>query len=424
MNFKKVLSLLSLSLMLMSSCSETDKAVEQKNIVLQNKLEVDRLGEIVIVPAKKINDLLGEVKEGANVYFESQNGDAIPFQYDVINGEGEYALEVDFKANEEKNIVVNTTSEKIEDFKHYTNIRLGRDADFDGIYDDVKEEVRDPNHLPGSVPVLYQMEGISWENDKVGYRSYWDKRNGKDIWGKTTSEMVMDSVGLPNTPSYHEIQPWGVDVLKVGNSLGAGALAMVKDGELFRLGDTQKATMEILAEGPTRAILQLVYDGWEVKGESYSLTQTITILKGKYWYQSDVVISGKDVKDISLVTGITNIALKDKKYTKLEEGVKTLVYTHGDQTELQKLMGLGLILNSSDLNKVVEAPNKGTGRSIDGSSPISHTFYTVINKGTRAFSFQFATGWELSDDEFKTAQGFENMLVKDAKELNSPIVIK
>lgn len=408
----------------MSSCSETDKAVEQKNIVLQNKLEVDRLGEIVIVPAKEINDLLGEVKEGANVYFESQNGDAIPFQYDVINGEGEYALEVDFKANEEKNIVVKTTSEKIEDFKHYTNIRLGRDADFDGIYDDVKEEVRDPNHLPGSVPVLYQMEGISWENDKVGYRSYWDKRNGKDIWGKTTSEMVMDSVGLPNTPSYHEIQPWGVDVLKVGNSLGAGALAMVKDGELFRLGDTQKATMEILAEGPTRAILQLVYDGWEVKGESYSLTQTITILKGKYWYQSDVVISGKDVKDISLVTGITNIALKDKKYTKLEEGVKTLVYTHGDQTELQKLMGLGLILNSSDLNKVVEAPNKGTGRSIDGSSPISHTFYTVINKGTRAFSFQFATGWELSDDEFKTAQGFENMLVKDAKELNSPIVIK
>ena len=421
MNFKSLLSALSIVALLSACSSEKNTKEEVKSIYLQNTLSADRVDEPIVLKESFVKEVLAK-EDAKNIYFETVEGDKIPFQLDEINGVKEYSLECNFKANEKKQIIVKTSETAIAEFKHYTNVRLGKDANFDGIYDDMKEDVRDPNHLPGSVPVLYQMEGISWENDKVGYRSYWDKRNGKDIWGKKTSEMVMDSIGLPNTPSYHALQDWGVDVLKVGGSLGGGALAMIKDGKLERLGDTKKATFKIISQGPVRAVLVLDYEGWVVGGETYNLKQTITLWKGKYWYQSDVVLEGKDADSIKLVTGITNIALTDRKFSQLEEGNNTIVYTFGPQTELQRLMGLGLILDTKNLNKIIEAPNDGTGRVIDGNSPITHTFYTDLKEGN-TLTYRFAMGWELTDDAFKTAKGFEAMLVSEASKLDAPIVV-
>jgi hypothetical protein len=37
-------------------------------------------------------------------------------------------------------------------------------------------------------------------NDKVGLRLYFNVCNGKDIWGKRTSRMMLDSVGTKVEP--------------------------------------------------------------------------------------------------------------------------------------------------------------------------------------------------------------------------------
>ncbi|MCK5906442.1 MAG: DUF4861 family protein, partial [Flavobacteriales bacterium] len=58
----------------------------------------------------------------------------------------------------------------------------------------------------------------------------------------------------------------------------------------------------------------------------------------------------------------------------------------------------------------------------DGNSPITHTFYTDLKEGNR-LTYRFAMGWELTDDAFKTAKGFEGMLVSEASKLDSPIVV-
>jgi len=89
-------------------------------------------------------------------------------------------------------------------------------------------------------------EGPAWENDKVGFRLYLDVRNGKDIWGKTTTAMMMDTVGVDPTVIYHNRAPWGMDIYKVGSSLSAGALALIlklKNGSdtLIRLGGKNMA---------------------------------------------------------------------------------------------------------------------------------------------------------------------------------------
>ena len=53
--------------------------------------------------------------------------------------------------------------------------------------------------------------------------------------------MVLDEVGTDTAKNYHQLSDWGMDILKVGTSLGAGALALqlqTNDGKdsLVRLG--------------------------------------------------------------------------------------------------------------------------------------------------------------------------------------------
>jgi len=417
---KKILFIL-LSIFLLSCSTEKKEVIH--TIVLKNTSSLVRIAEPIIISQEKIDTVLGKSELPGSVYFENSTGEKIPFQKDDFNGNMEYSLSIDFKANETKEIFLKVadTGQKIE-FVHFTNVRLGKDANANGTFDDISEEMREPDHLPGSVPVLYQAEAISWENDKVGFRSYWDKRNGKDIWGKTTDKMVLDSIGLPNTPSYHELQPWGVDILKVGNSLGAGAIAMKKDGKLIRLGDTKKANFKVLTEGPIRAVFTLKYQGWVVDGETFDITEKISIWKGKYGYKSNITLSGSNQK---IVTGIVNINLrKDTLYTVKPNKDRIIIYTFDKQTEVNDNLGMALILKTDELKAVDKAPNMGSGKSIDGNSPISHTYYAELQDERNKVSFCFFAGWEQTNKDFKTQKGFEEMLVNEANKLANPIVIE
>ncbi len=73
--------------------------------------------------------------------------------------------------------------------------------------------------------IIAQAESVSWENDKIGFRNYFDCRNVKDLFGKLKPDMIIDKIGTPESPSYHELSDWGMDVLHCGSSLGSGGLA-------------------------------------------------------------------------------------------------------------------------------------------------------------------------------------------------------
>lgn len=81
-----------------------------------------------------------------------------------------------------------------------------------------------PEHTDHSDFIRY--EGPGWESDKVGYRFYLDWRNAIDIFGKKVSNMVLKNVGHDEYDSYHNPADWGMDILKVGESLGVGSIAM------------------------------------------------------------------------------------------------------------------------------------------------------------------------------------------------------
>ena len=112
-----------------------------------------------------------------------------------------------------------------------------------GVFKPVKSLKVDEKHTDHSFDI--QFEGPGWESDKIGYRLYLDWRNAIDIFGKKTDKMVLQNVGLDGFDSYHEMQDWGVDVLKVGDALGIGTLAFWNGEKAVRVEKTDDISCSV-----------------------------------------------------------------------------------------------------------------------------------------------------------------------------------
>lgn len=94
---------------------------------------------------------------------------------------------------------------------------------------------------------MFPYEGVGWENGQVGYRLYLDGRLTSDIFGKQVSEPVLD--GIDEYGSYHDLADWGMDVLKVGPSLGIGGIGIMRDGAPAQFGSVPELSAMIDASG-------------------------------------------------------------------------------------------------------------------------------------------------------------------------------
>jgi unsaturated rhamnogalacturonyl hydrolase len=263
----------------------------------------------------------------------------------------------------------------------------------------------------------YQTEGPAWENDKVGFRIYLDVRNAKDIFGKTTSAMVIDTVGSYGDKYYHHFdERWGMDVLKVGTSLGAGALAMqlktaAGTDTIIRLGGdaVEQTSYELIKDGPEEAIIRLYYKNWKVLNNTYNLTEDISIKAGNYFYESSVVISGLK-GDEKLVTGIVN--LKSSQSFTLNDKNTHVLYTHDKQSENNDHLGMAILAKQNDRPLFGEMPKEGPG--------ITNTYFTTLNvKNNQPVVFRFYACWEATDTNFKNKDYFQRFLLNEAAKWNN-----
>ncbi|MFC2091095.1 DUF4861 family protein [Bacteroidota bacterium] len=206
---------------ILASCNTAPK----NSLILVNPSELYREDAgIVITP----DALASMAQEDANLLpaVKDLTGNYIPSQADDLDGDGkwdELFVLTDVGGLIEKEIqIVFLEAADYPKFDVRTNIRFAKK---DENYKEMTHAVREKHATNTITQEVWQMEGIAWENDKVGFRNYFDRRNGMDIFGKVTGKMVLDEVGYKNNPSYHEFNSkWGVDVLKVGNSLGAGSI--------------------------------------------------------------------------------------------------------------------------------------------------------------------------------------------------------
>ena len=274
----------------------------------------------------------------------------------------------------------------------------------EGTFKDTNYLKTPPGHTDHSEFIRF--EGPGWESDKVGYRLYLDWRNGTDIFGKKVDRMVLQEVGQDGFESYHEMSPWGMDILKVGDALGIGAVGKWENQKVQRVSETDGLTCEILEDGPLYSQLQMKYLGWETNSEKLNLTSRLSITAGSRLTKQDIIVD-KDIDN--LCTGIVksegvNIIKSEDK----ETGWAYLA-SYGKQSIIEDKLGMAILfkneakvmITEDDLNEVVVLkPEKGT------------------------LTYYFLAAWEQEPGGIKNEKEFIDYLEKTIRELDSPISIE
>jgi len=401
--------LLVFSLLSEKKSSANDGLNDHQSLVIHNPLNVERTNEVVVVSRKlfsqKNESLVPVIKKGTKIYITQTIDRNHDGQWDELMVQVSLAphakdtLEVKWaKKNEQRT------------FQKTTNVHLSLRSDTGISSAEMNEAVRFRGFKQNIARPYYQMEGPGIENDKVAFRSFFDYRNGKDIYGKIVDTPVLQKVGVG--ASWHQMQYWGKDILKVGNSLGAGALAVHENEQIIRLGDADTTTFNVLYEGPLQASFVLDFKQWDVANGKQNGTETISISKGNFYYKNDITLSLSSLQ--YLVAGFANFGIDKVAYSVYNKKFSA-VSTYGKQADGTDT-NLGLAIMFATDEYVHHA-------TTDSSSPVSNTSYISLKPSPKKTIYFFAC-WEKTDQRFSSQEGFQLYLQETATKLANPIELK
>ena len=247
-------------------------------------------------------------------------------------------------------------------------------------------------------------EGPGWESDLVGYRFYLDWRNGIDVFGKKVKTPVLQDVGQEGFDSYHEPADWGMDVLKVGNTLGLGSIATWEDGKARRVDVTDSLYAEITTNGPVYSSVLTKYYGWDLPSGKTDIRAEISIHSGTRLSRMDLTTTHEIpnfatglIKDPNAELMLSN--------SDLEFGYMA---TYGVQSLAGDKLGIAVIYPVDKLKEITE-------------DELSHVL--VFDAGDKKLSYYFLAAWEQEKGGIKSKKEFEEYLNEEIQKMSSPLKI-
>jgi hypothetical protein len=404
---------------------------QKSAFLLKNDQKMSRTGEPVVLKRMDFEKWFGPGKPNEVPVIKLASGKLIATQADDSDGDGkwdELAFVVDIDASCSLKIEAFWMAKELAPvFEKKTQVYLGQ-ANIDGSFTEVTRA--DAPLGPDGFPAKYQSEGVGWENDKMAFRVYFDCRNTKDLFGKLKPGLILKKAGTPESGDYHNLAPWGMDILHCGSSLGAGGLAMAEGDSLFRLGSTPVYQYVKIAEGPVRTIFELRYKGWEVMGHEYEAVERITLWIGKYWFQSEV-----RVKEFSgekqVATGIVTSRLKTEPISFQANGNFTAILTHDTQSLNNDVLAMAVLAPTNEVAKIARTSNTDFYRLGYQTVPvksfshiISETYYLTqkIKSDSPSVHYFFAW-WGLENPAWNDVENVKVYVRNEAEKLSRPLTI-
>lgn len=395
-------------------------------IVLKNKSSLNRENELIVLKRSTLTSKLKNLQPTDYLSF-SVNNKTVPAQFDDIDGDGKWdeaVLVLSFAAKESIKLQLQA-SKNLPDyqqtvFAHVRQKHKNADQTFGPlVLRDTMPSNNPPTDFSKTVLPPYLTEGPAWENDKVAFRLYFDTRNCKDIYGKRIGGMVMDTVGANPKNSYHNFSNWGMDILRVGKSLGAGALAIrtktsSNTDTLIRIGGSvvKSETFRVVSDGPLRATFDMTYS-CIFNNKPFTITERTSIWKGQYFYQSDLTISGLAATD-ELVTGMADFYENNAESLKIDN--QNIYFSYGAQSENKDKLALGVSVPNNSRTSMTNANTL--------QSEIKDTWLVSqpVNNGN--VSFRFYALWEKTNAAFSSKEGVRDYFNKEVELMGSPVEIR
>jgi len=379
-------------------------------IILENRQSFDRQDEIISIKKDKLKrptqHLFPLIKDGSQT-LNSQLSDS-----DADGTWDRLLISVSLKAHQKDTLWISwVPKNQLPVFKKATNIRFSYKSKTGKPTPEIKKLMRLRGFTQDISNPVFQLEGPGIENDKVAFRVFFDKRNSKDIYGKLTSKMVLDKVGL--TGSWHKLQNWGMDILHTGESIGAGGLAVKEGGIVYPLADADSSFYTMVEEGPLRASLNLRFVNWDTGTLKTNGSETISMKKGDFFYQDEVRVPLTDKQE--LVCGMPNFHADSLVFIRHNKKFSS-ISTYSKQAEgTSTSLGLAIMFPTKEY--------EGKYSSKAGSL-IDHSYYVAMSPTKNAIQkLYFFACWELTDKRFTTRHGFHQYLQETADRLANPIKV-
>jgi hypothetical protein len=382
---------------------------------ITNPIAADRKDAVVAVSIEQIKKMKNNFNKDAFIVFDGEN--EIASQLYSNKDEILIVFVTDFKPEESKkvNIKYLENGRLKKEYRNRTYAELA--MKFDAVYKDKKfTSDHFENFTKVVVPkihtdhdALFKYEGPGWESELVGYRFYLDWRNATDIFGKTVNELVLHNVGVNDViakdDSYHEMQLWGMDIFKVGKSLGIGSIGMMNDGKIEMVSNTEQVTCEITNNGPICSEVETVYNGWQVGDKKLNLISKLSINAGSRITNVNLDLSG-DSSDI--VTGLAKH--ENGEFIKSNSNSSwQYIALYGPQTLANDNVGIVLFYDGNDLIE-------------QGEDELS--YYVNLKSVEGKVKYSFAAAWEQEPGGIKNKNDFINYVDEELMKLNNPLSIE
>lgn len=279
---------------------------------------------------------------------------------------------------------------KAEGFKAYEG----------GDFKNVVELTPPAHYTDHSNWIRYEGPGI--ESDLVGYRVYLDWRNGFDIFGKSVAEPILQKVGQDGYESYHHMADWGMDILKVGSSLGAGGFGFWNGESVDLVAKTDTRTAKIIDNGPIRSAFSIDYKNWQVNNTATDVHALFSMNAGSRLVKAELTLSQK----------LPNIAVGTVKHTNTEliQGstditgdAYTYIASWGKQSLNDDHLGMAIFFRNRDLDKITQATS---------------SYVAVLEAPGGKQDYYFSAAWEGEHGNgIANKEAFISYLEQEAKQL-------
>jgi hypothetical protein len=409
---KNILYIL-LSACLMASCAspEVKEFPESFTVTVTNPLDSLRNQVMIFVGADKLKDDFNPgafivIDEGAEIpsQYNHQDQDLKGIVFVVDHLHEKEVKTVTIRYRKEGESKRNYTKRTQAELSHKINGEWKEREYMGGEFKNVDFLRVPPEHKDHSWFIRY--EGPGWESDKVGYRFYLDQRNAVDVFGKTVPEVVLQKAGLDGFDSYHELQPWGMDVLKVAKSLGVGSIGYLRDTAAVRVEVTDSVTSRITENGDVYSSILTNYYGWNTGNAKTDLASRLTIHAGTRATHNLLTVSGEVD---NLCTGLIKDANGKLISKEGDDSNYGYIATYGKQSLNKDNLGIAVLFKRSDFIEFTK-------------DQYSHIVKLKPSNGQ--VDYYFVAAWEGEPEGIKTEAQFIVYLDKLARELANPVQVE
>lgn len=257
-------------------CLLTGSLSAQKQIEVSNPFDDNRL-ELISIPYSKFTKYFGV--DSVFTIKDKNSGKILPHQIEKLGTHTplNVLIQVSVASKAKVNLVVN--KEKSPEFTSKTYAR----------------------YIPE------RKDDFAWENDVVAFRYYGkalegtsEDAQGIDFWAKRTTDLIVNKWYKEN--DYHKDHGQGLDYYSVGQTLGAGDLALYFNDKISFTKHYR--TYKILDNGPLRTTFQLTFEPQDIAGNIVSLSKTVTLDAGQSFNKTTVLLENKQSKKTPIVIGL------------------------------------------------------------------------------------------------------------------------